>query len=202
MPKRSIRDDLLARRRHLADATCLGSSIRAQRRLLESAEFAAAASLALYSSIHNEVFTEEILSAARRRGMQVSYPRVHGATLEFVEVREGCELAPGAFGVLEPTGSLVVPLPSVDLVVVPGVAFDYAGHRLGYGKGFYDRVLHDCAGRATKIGLCFDFQLLPALPAEKHDVCMDLVITEERLLRFAPDAQHQHQPKPVRRVGL
>lgn len=183
MPKRSIRDELLARRRHLASATCLSHSLAAQQRLLLAPEFAAATVVALYSPVRNEVFTEEIFTGARRSGKTVTYPRVRGTRLEFVEVAERQELVPGAFGILEPGGAQVVPLAALELIVVPGVAFDLAGHRLGYGKGYYDRFLHERRGRL--VGLCFDFQLVERLPAEAHDVRMDMVVTEERTLRLA-----------------
>jgi 5-formyltetrahydrofolate cyclo-ligase len=183
MPKRSIRDELLARRRHLAVETCLGRSLAAQQALLLTPEFAAATVVALYSPVRNEVFTEEIFAEARRSGKTVTYPRVRGNLLEFVEVRERQELEPGAYGILEPGGVQVVPLSSLELIVVPGVAFDLIGHRLGYGKGYYDRFLHQRRGQL--VGLCFDFQLVERLPAEAHDVRMNMVVTEERTLRFA-----------------
>lgn len=183
MPKRSIRDELLARRRHLATVTCLSRSLAAQQRLLLTPEFAAAAVVALYSSVRNEVFTEEVFTSARRAGKTVTYPRVRGTLLEFVEVAERQELVPGAFGILEPVGVRLIPPAALELIVVPGVAFDLAGHRLGYGKGYYDRFLHERRGRLA--GLCFDFQLVERLPAEAHDVRMDMVVTEERTLRLA-----------------
>jgi 5-formyltetrahydrofolate cyclo-ligase len=183
MPKRSIRDELLARRRHLAAETCLGRSLAAQQRLLLVPEFAAATVVALYSPVRNEVFTEEIFTAARHSGKTVTYPRVRGTLLEFVEVVDRQQLVPGAYGILEPAGSQVVPLAALDLIVVPGVAFDLTGHRLGYGKGYYDRILYERRGQL--VGLCFDFQLVERLPAEAHDVQMDLVVTEKRTLRLA-----------------
>lgn len=184
MPKTSIRRDMLARRKSLPAATCLALSFRAQQRLLESPEFAAAGTVALYSAIRNEVFTEAIFAAASKLGKTVVYPRVGAAGLEFVEVSALRDLGPGAFGILEPTGSRTVPLQRLDLVVVPGVAFDFTGHRLGYGKGFYDRVLHGCERRGVLVGLGFELQLVEALPVQAHDVRMDMIVTEERTLGF------------------
>jgi 5-formyltetrahydrofolate cyclo-ligase len=183
MPKRSIRDELLAHRHHLAVDTCLSRSLAAQQRLLSTPEFAAASAVALYSPVRNEVFTEEIFTVARNAAKTVAYPRVRGLLLEFVEVTERRALVPGAFGILEPGGTQVVPLAALELIVVPGVAFDLAGHRLGYGKGYYDRYLHERKGQL--VGLCFDFQLVEKLPAEAHDVRMNMVVTEEQTLRFA-----------------
>jgi 5-formyltetrahydrofolate cyclo-ligase len=203
MPKRSIRDDLLARRQHLAADTCLGRSLEAQQRFLLTPEFAAATVVGLYSPVRNEVFTEELFTVARRSGKMVAYPRVRGVLLEFVRVMERQELVPGAFGILEPGGTQVVPLAALDLVVVPGVAFDLTGHRLGYGKGYYDRFLHERRGQL--VGLCFDFQLVGTLPAEAHDVRMDMVVTDERTLRFADvgtGSNEQSNINQVRRARL
>jgi len=183
MPKRSIRDEFLARRHHLASVSCMSRSLAAQQRLAAAPEFASAAVVAVYSPIRNEVFTEEIFAAARCAGKAVTYPRVCGDLLEFVEVSTREDLSPGAYGILEPGGSRIVPLVDHDLVVVPGVAYDRSGHRLGYGRGFYDRVLSSDRGRAVLAGLCFDFQVVASLPAEVHDVRMDMVVTDERLLR-------------------
>lgn len=184
MPKQSIREEMLARRKGLASTTCLGLSLRIQERVLTLPEFVAAGCLALYSPLLNEVFTEKIFEVSRRLGKKVAYPRVCDSTLEFIEVSDRGELQPGAYGILEPKGFRVMPLDSLDLLIVPGVAFDLSGHRLGYGKGFYDRVLHRRAGHALLVGLCFEQQLIDALPAETHDVRMDRVITEERTLGF------------------
>jgi 5-formyltetrahydrofolate cyclo-ligase len=184
MPKKSIRSELLARRRHLSLETCLTLSLRIQERFLSSAEFENAVGLAIYSPVWSEVFTEEIFRAARRAGKRTAYPRVHEQSLEFIEVTDLRELVPGRFGIPEPAKAPAVPLAELDLVVVPGVAFDSTGHRLGYGAGFYDRVLHGCENRGLLAGLCFEFQVLDKLPAEDHDVRMDMVVSEESTYRF------------------
>ena len=183
MPKKSIRGRLLAQRKQLPAETVLHHSLRIQEQLLRTPEFAAAATVALYSPILNEVFVEEVFHGARSNGKRVAYPRVCGGTLEFVEVKTLADLRPGSFGILEPAGERIVPAAGLDLVAVPGLAFDVTGHRLGYGKGLYDRVLHLAEDRRVLVGLAFAFQILEALPAEAHDVRMDLLICEERILR-------------------
>lgn len=184
MLKTSVRNEILKRRRQLSYEGCLAQSLRIQQRLLATSEFRAAESLALYSPVHNEVFTEELFHHAREQDKRVVYPRVRGDDLEFARVDRRDSLAHGAFGVLEPTGAELAEPARLDLIVVPGVAFDRSGYRLGYGKGFYDRALHDTSGRTVRVGLCYDFQLVDVLPAEKHDIAMDLIVTEEHILRF------------------
>jgi 5-formyltetrahydrofolate cyclo-ligase len=190
MPKKSIRTAMLAQRRHLAAVTCAAMSHAAQVRLLETPEFSRAKALALYSPILNEVFTEELFQAARRLGKRVAYPRVCGDSLEFVEVTRLEELRPGVLGVLEPAGSLVLPAGALDLMLVPGVSFDQAGFRLGYGKGYYDRFLHAADRCPCLVGFCFDFQLIADLPMESHDVGMNMVVTESRTWRFFTNPDH------------
>jgi 5-formyltetrahydrofolate cyclo-ligase len=185
MPKKSIRGSMLDRRKHLAAETCLSHSVRIQQRILHLDAFRQAAALALYSPVWNEVFTEEVFREARRQGKSVVYPRVRGSDLDFVAVEALEELASGTFGVLEPLGDALVAPGALDMVLVPGVAFDLQGNRLGYGKGFYDRVLCGTRRPALVVGLCFEFQLVDRLPIEEHDACLDLLVTEEREYRFS-----------------
>jgi 5-formyltetrahydrofolate cyclo-ligase len=137
MPKRPIREKLLASRRHCSPETCLHLSLLIQERFLESAAYRQAGSLGLYSPVMNEVHTEAVARRCLADGKRLAYPRVAGQQLEFVEVHGLAELLPGAFGIPEPRDGEVLPLVAIDLFVVPGVAFDLDGHRLGYGKGFY-----------------------------------------------------------------
>ncbi|WP_305042983.1 5-formyltetrahydrofolate cyclo-ligase [Geoalkalibacter sp.] len=178
MPKTSIRDTLLKRRRHLSVDTCLLWSRLAQQHLIAGDAFQQARTLALYSPINNEVFTEEVFSTARALRKRVFYPRVVGQHLEFAEVGDRSQLVHGRFGILEPPAGPTLPVADLDLLVLPGVAFDQSGHRLGYGKGFYDRTLHLADAGCFLFGLCFEFQRVAALPCEAHDVPMHFVVTE------------------------
>jgi 5-formyltetrahydrofolate cyclo-ligase len=126
------------------------------------------------------------LDAMAIRGAQIAYPRVDApdAPLTFRRVARGALVA-GRFGLLEPPASApVIPAESLDLVVVPGVAFDGDGGRLGFGGGFYDRTFGG-ARRAALIGLCFDLQVIARCPTGPGDVRVDAVVTESRVLRRA-----------------
>ncbi len=89
------------------------------------------------------------------------------------------ETEKGAFGVPEPKDKTQFDKTKIDLVLVPGVAFDKEGNRMGYGKGYYDRFLKDMC--AFKIGVCHSFQILDKIPSEKHDVKMDMIVTESAI---------------------
>jgi 5-formyltetrahydrofolate cyclo-ligase len=184
MPKRSLREKLLAARRHCSAETCLHLSLLVQERFLAGETYRRANAVGLYSPVLNEVHTELVARRCLAEGKRLVYPRVRGALLEFVEVGALDELAPGAFGVGEPTGGGVMILDDLDVLVVPGVAFDDDGFRLGYGKGYYDRALAGCAARLERVGFAYEFQVVAELPADHHDCRLTQLVTEQRLLRF------------------
>ncbi|MCK4509003.1 MAG: 5-formyltetrahydrofolate cyclo-ligase [Desulfuromonadales bacterium] len=184
MPKRSIRTRFLAERRSRPLESCISSSAEIQLRFLQSELFHRAECLALYSAIHNEVLTETVSARAFELGKTLVYPRIKDDDLEFVEVLSLADLTRGAFGVLEPQGDRLRAVEELDLVVVPGVAFDQSGHRLGYGRGFYDRTLSACRADCAKVGLAYDSQLLDTLPVAEHDQKLSVLMTESRTLNF------------------
>jgi len=185
MPKHSLREQMLTRRRGMNAVLLREYSALAQRQLLELPEFAMAKVIALYAPVNNEVETADLFLAGRREGKQLLFPRVAGRDLEFVEVSSWSELEPAAFGIAEPTGSSIVEPAAIDLMVVPGLAFDHFGYRLGYGKGFYDRYWHQKPQHGVLVGLAYNFQVVDRLPVEHHDIQLDLLVTEANLLRFA-----------------
>lgn len=182
MGKHEIRQQLLLRRKQLDEALWLELSLRIQQRLLDSECFSRAETLALYSPINKEVQTGTLLNVARMHDKRICFPRVCGDALQFVEFGPAAELQLGAFGVAEPVGKVVLSAQQIDLVVVPGVAFDRDGFRLGYGKGFYDRELSRMTSSTICVGLCYEFQLCDTLPVEAHDQQLDYVVTETRLI--------------------
>jgi 5-formyltetrahydrofolate cyclo-ligase len=184
MPKKSVRRTMLTHRRSLTAAQFRSASILIQDALMETDEYRRARFLALYAPIHNEVDTAKVAAAALASAKRVAYPVVVGHGLVFREVEELSSLHTGAFGILEPCPDCRVFEPEdVDMFILPGVAFDLTGHRIGYGKGYYDKTLHRFEGQGRFVGLCYDFQLIEAIAGESHDVRMDMVITEKRIIR-------------------
>ena len=88
------------------------------------------------------------------------------------------DLQRGAFGIFEPTGELFTDYNTIDVAIIPGMAFDAKGHRLGRGKGYYDRFLAKLSPSTYKIGLCFSWQLVDYVPTDEHDIPMDEVIVQ------------------------
>ncbi len=182
MGKVFIRKQFLTRRKQLDLSTYTSLSKQVQQQLISSEYFIRARTLALYSPISNEVATEQIFAVAKELKKQVYYPRVAGNELEFYEVCAVTELLPGAFGVAEPVTGEKKIIADLDLVIVPGVAFDLRGHRLGYGRGFYDRQLAEKSAGTVSIGLCFEIQLCELLSTEEHDQPLDFIVTETKFI--------------------
>lgn len=149
-------------------------SVPVMEQVAQNALFRAASVILAYWSMDDEVYTHDFVC---RWGKEktILLPCVKGDELEIRYFEGADKLKPGeAFGIGEPVGELFTKLNDIDVVLVPGVAFDRQGNRLGRGKGYYDKILKNTA--AYKIGVCFDFQFVETVPADEHDVEMDEVI--------------------------
>lgn len=180
--KEEIRRSSLKKRRELSPAVRKEYSRIITERVLCHPFFQCADEVFCYVPFREEVDTTEILKAAWNSGKQVAVPRVLGEhRMEFYQIRSMEELETGYQGILEPKKAcrLTDAAQTVRAVMLlPGAAFDRRGNRIGYGKGFYDRYLQKNP-EFYKIGLAFSNQCVEIIPAEKRDVCMDVVITEQ-----------------------
>ncbi|HEX9023695.1 MAG TPA: 5-formyltetrahydrofolate cyclo-ligase [Geobacteraceae bacterium] len=184
MPKSSLRQTVLARRKALPAREAEAAGLLVQQTFTGTREFAEARAVALYAPIHNEVETADVARKALSAAKIVLFPVVCPAGIEFRRISDPAALCKGAFGIPEPDANCPVHSPGeADLIVVPGVVFDVQGRRIGYGKGYYDRALHLLEGSGRLVGFCYDFQLVEEIPGEPHDVRMDLIITERRVIR-------------------
>ena len=146
-------------------------------RLVKQAIYTDAAEIYAYMDFRNEVMTTEFILRAWADGKRVAVPKVRGKEMDFFEIENFETLKDGYFGIREPDStSAPVEWPNA-LMIVPGVAFDRKGHRLGYGQGFYDRFLEKRPG-VYKAAVAFEFQLFDELPHEATDIPMQQVITE------------------------
>jgi 5-formyltetrahydrofolate cyclo-ligase len=177
-PKRDLRKRVEKMRRALDPGAVARMSEAVTAALLATGAFRAAHRVLAYLPLPGEVRTDPIRTACRDAGKQTFVPAWHAANARYEPARlePDSPLTRGKFGVAEPAGKDWVPLTAIDLVLVPGVAFDPNGHRLGRGGGYYDRMLAACPG--TRIGLAFECQLVPHVPTEPHDIAMDLLVTE------------------------
>lgn len=153
------------------------------RKVARLTAFRLARTVCCYVAQPYEVETRPMIEAMLTQGKRVVVPvvRPRAKRLVCAEVRDpSAELAPGAFGVLEPRPGARRPVPpqALDLVLVPGLAFDRQGHRLGHGHGYFDRFLARLPGRTPTVGLAFRFQVLARLPVTAHDRAVHTVLTD------------------------
>lgn len=181
----SLRREKLAERQLLSpeEKERLGALLT--RNVLEFPLFRAARSIGLFADVRGETPTGGIFRAARAGGKTVCFPRVDSGTktLRFFPVDDLAELTPGSYRIPEPNGRSGEKKPAVlDVLFVPGVVFDFNGNRLGYGQGYYDRMLAPIKERRNKVGLAFESQIVPRIPIPcgSQDVRMDWMITETR----------------------
>lgn len=179
--KADLRRRLKLRRDEMDDALRATLSEQIASHALGCVVERGASMVGLYASIISEVDTASLFNSLSGRADLV-FPRVHReGGLEFVRVERLESLAPGAFGVPEPRGP-AVPLSEIGCLFVPGLGFDHRGGRLGYGGGYYDRVLPQVSGRAY--GLGFDLQVVEALPLQEHDHLLSGLVTESGVMEF------------------
>lgn len=151
--------------------------------LTQLPEYSTSKTVALYAASHGEADLRRFFDRCTADGKSCFFPRLEGNDLVFHRVMSWADLTPGAYGILAPqTNSVVLDPARSDMMVVPGVAFDRAGNRLGRGKGYYDRYLPRVGG--CHIGVCLEAFVVEALPVESHDARMHLLVTESGVLRF------------------
>jgi len=185
--KARIREAILAKRNSQSFSECLGKSHKIKEKLFSLPEFKESSRVVFYLALPQEVQTKDMAREAIGLGKKVILPRVAstGDTLVLSEVRDiERELEPGMFGILEPKEGFYRPvtLAEAELIILPGIAFDLQGHRIGFGKGFYDKLLSQANAPIFTFGLAFEFQLVPEIPVVGHDVKMCKIITEKRII--------------------
>lgn len=183
--------ELRARTRAVRDALApiardAGANLVA-RALGELPELASARVVLAYSALKSELDLGPAVAALQERGAAIAYTRIEGdGALGIHLVEDEAELVPGPFGLLEPPPDAPRLQPrEIDAAIVPAVAYDARGYRLGYGGGYYDRLLPQLRLGCVRIGAIFDEQLLAEIPAEPHDEPVDIVVTPTRVLRTA-----------------
>jgi 5-formyltetrahydrofolate cyclo-ligase len=177
MTKDSLRRYVRAQKRQYTAEQLAAMSEGICSRVLASAEWQEAGTLLLYYPLADEVDVRPLIEDAFENGKRVLLPVCKGDELELRLYEGAASLTEGAFGIMEPTGLLFAPedYPGIQLALVPGMAFDSMGHRLGRGKGYYDRLLPKLT-ETRLLGICFPFQLLDVVPAEAHDINVQVVV--------------------------
>lgn len=190
MNKNETRKKILEVRGKLSEGELTEKSDAIFEKVLESSCFQSASLIMCYVDFRNEVKTGSFISECLRNGRRLALPVIesYNGRKELIpyEIKDPSkDLSKGTYGIMEPIAGAAKRIEpgSIDLVIVPGVAFDIKKHRMGYGAGYYDRFLGSLKPACVKVGVAFDIQVLDEIPVEAHDFAMDLIITERRIIR-------------------
>jgi len=183
--KKQLRCQMQERRLKLDPIDRQQYSQQVTERVISSRFFQNAQKIALYSACRGEVSTHQILAQALQQHKSCYLPVLMNAHLCFAKIDSHSQLTENSYGILEPdlTISHIIPPENLDLVLVPLVAFDQHCHRLGMGKGFYDKTFsfHGIPKHPKLVGLAYDFQKVVHLPRTKLDIKLDFIVTEKRI---------------------
>lgn len=184
MDKKELRRRYLALRGSQPEETLQAAGEGICAEVLRLPEIERSRTIMTYVSFGGEPDTHMLIRRLTKMGKTVCAPRCDAAAgmMEAFAVSGMDSLAPGAYGILEPKPEQPVPPEKIDCILVPGCAFGRNFHRIGYGKGYYDKYL-PLAARAVTIGLCYELCLVKWLEAEEFDVPVDLIVTEKGVLR-------------------
>ena len=180
MDKQDIRKSVRAQKVLLTDSAKRISAHNVFKHLESLDVFKNAENILIYNSLPDELSTREFIYRWYSR-KSLFLPRVNGNDLEILPF-EPNNIRTGAFQIEEPIGINIVDIHMIDLIIVPAVALDRNGNRVGRGKGYYDRLLID--SNSIKLGVCYDFQLFDCIDAESHDVPLDIVITPSEIIKI------------------
>ena len=178
--KNQLKESILEKRNSLTKEERIGKSRKIQDNLFNLEQYKKFKTIMFFVSFNSEVNTHEMIKNALGNKTTV-VPKVEQHEIEPSVIIDFDNLMPSKLGILEPIEAMKIAYKHIDLVLVPGIAFDMEGHRIGYGYGYYDKFLKKVP-KAVKIGLCFDFQVVDKVPREEHDVPVDLVVTEKGIV--------------------
>ena len=181
--KNSLRAEVLKKLGLLKPQELENKSLRIKKKLFFLESFRKAKCVCFYVSMPLEVDTKGMIDEALALGKRVFVPltNLENKELSLYEIKDRrIDLEKGAFGIMEPRSDKALPASSaeVECLIVPGVVFDKKNHRIGHGGGYYDRFLEKLPPQVLKIGLAFSLQVVQEIPAESHDVNLDVVLTE------------------------
>ena len=175
MDKLQLRRSIRERKRAMTEEEIVSRSEKLCERFLASEAYKNAKTIYGYLPYNQEVRTVPMLQQALKDGKKVAVPKCYGDQMEFIYLDDLTQVEKGYAGIPEPIADEPIARDKTALVLMPGLAFDAEGHRIGYGGGFYDKYLSAEPGHPT-LALCYEFQMLPHLETEEHDIPVDTVI--------------------------
>lgn len=173
--KQELRRSIRQRKRAMTEEEIVLKSSLLAEKFLASPAYQSAKTIYGYLPYNQEVRTVPMLEQALRDGKRVAVPKCYGDEMKFIFLEDLSRVEKGYAGIPEPILDEPVADDTTALVLMPGLAFDPQGHRIGYGGGFYDKFLSREPNHPT-LALCYDFQMLPSLETQEHDIPVDYVI--------------------------
>lgn len=181
--KKEIRQYIKNRKKLMSDEEVMKKSLQIQNLLLEQEEFNKADNIYIYINYNQEVITTHIIEKCLKDGKNVYVPKIYEDSIRFHQIYSIItDLAPGAYGILEPTTDLHDDKRD-GLLIMPGLAFDREFHRIGYGGGFYDKYLA-LPNSHIKLALTYDFQIFDLIETDEYDKKVDMIITQDYVMKL------------------
>ena len=175
MDKKELRRTIRERKRAMTEEEIVSRSKKLGELFAQSEAYKAAKTIYGYLPYNQEVRTVPMLEQALKDGKRVAVPKVYGDEMKFLYLDDLSQVEKGYAGIPEPIADDPLADDDTALVLMPGLAFDPQGHRIGYGGGFYDKFLAAEPNHPT-LALCYEFQMLPRLDTEEHDIPVDTVL--------------------------
>ncbi len=187
--KQTLKFGIFEKRKALSKEEVGEKSKKIKENLYSLPEFKTAKNILFYVSFNNEADTINIIKELldnKEKKIIVPFVEKNNPMLQLSELKNFNELEPKSRGILEPKEKCIreFDAKNLDLAIVPGIVFDKNGHRIGYGHGYYDRFLKTLKESAKKIGIAFELQLVDKIPKEGHDIPVDIIVTEKRILKI------------------
>ena len=186
LDKAQIRQEILRKRDNIPPVVRSAKNKMILERMLSLEEFKNAGIIFFFASFRTEVDTTEMIKSALSSGKRVLLPKVDKDRHELLlyEIRDFSELAPGYMGIPEPSfQGRQMSINDADIVIIPGAGFDASGNRIGYGGGYYDRLLSGLQKDSPVIAPAYEEQVVDSIPSEPHDIRVQMIVTDRRVIR-------------------
>ena len=183
--KKNLRTSISQKRNMLTDYELIERSEKIKDTIFKMSEFKESNIILFYVSYGSEVSTHQMIKQCLSNGKRIIVPKVNYSknSLLLSELNSWEHLEKGAYNILEPKSEHLkeINVELIDLMFIPGIVFDFFGNRIGHGKGYYDRLLNS-KHKALHVGLAYELQMVEDMPVETHDVKVDRIITEKRVI--------------------
>lgn len=185
LDKKLLRKSMIEKRDALEASYRASADIRINNILIKEDYYKTSKNIFIYLGFGSEINTSIYIKEFLKDGKKIYVPRIKKGTriMEAVEIHDLEDLKENNYGILEPSDEEQgVNKEALDLIILPGIAFDEKGGRLGYGGGYYDIFLQDISIDVTRVALAYEFQIVNSIPLEEHDIKANYIITEERII--------------------